>query len=505
MSGNKEGNSLQNFLERFYRDDSTKIIETVSTQKIKPRNFDDEFAEKQAPVYLFARERVSCYSDLNILDFPMELLIRIFSYLNPSDLRALSCTCRQFFEAMKYFRFTSYRTLCFNKITFSDWESPVSDFNESSRVFQHVNLYLVHFPATSNYFWYIFGTFIRTLCLERCIVKKGKFIEILRYCENLEELTICECNEMLNRWPEDEENTNNLSLPKLKRINLQKITVLKPHVFDFFFDMAPNLDALEISLCFKKCVDSVLIKKMVEHSILSLVRKKHQIKSLYLHGTPIDDLDLMKLVSIDGLKLENLSITFTGRLLNPAMLDAARRAGLRNKKIVDLGWILELLKTHENMVYLDLSESLNLLDYCLSIICKNMPNLKELRLRRCVMISDFGIKELNCLKKLEVLDITGCEKLTDKGIKDGVVGSTWENWKENMKQLFIGSNTKYTEHTIGFIVTMFLGLTVLDVSSSPNCMTDHSLQLIIKHLKQLRSLNLNGCGQVSYHNLHRLC
>lgn len=391
-----------------------------------------------------------------------------------------------------------HRVLHLNKITFSDWIQPVSDLNESSRVFHHVNLYLVHFPATSNYFWYIFGSYIKTLVFERCIVKKSKFLEILHYLDNLEELTICECNEMLSRWPEDTDNagSTSFSLQKLRRINLQKITILKPHVFDFLFDMAPNLDALEVSLCFKKCVDSVLIKKMVEHSILALVRKKHLIKSLFFHGTPIDDLDLMKLVSIEGLSLERLSMTFTGRLLNPAMVDAARRTGVRNKKIVELGWILEFLRVHQNMVYLDLSDSLNLLDYCLCIIGKNMPNLKELRLKRCVMISDFGIKELANLKKLEVLDITGCEKITDKGIQEGVTGR-WADWKENMKELFIGSNAKYTEHTIGFVTIMFLRLTTLDVSTSPS-MTDRSLQLVIKHLKLLRHLNLSGCGQVGF-------
>lgn len=82
----------------------------------------------------------------------------------------------------------------------------------------------------------------------------------------------------------------------------------------------------------------------------------------------------------------------------------------------------ELLKIQENITSLDLSDSQNLLDHCLVIICKSMVNLRELRLRKCVMISDFGLKELISLKKLELLDVTGCEKLTDQGIQQGVVG-----------------------------------------------------------------------------------
>lgn len=99
------------------------------------------------------------------------------------------------------------------------------------------------------------------------------------------------------------------------------------------------------------------------------------------------------------------------------------------------------------------------------------------------MSETFCISKRSQLKRLEI-------SLTP-------LGSSWDNWKQNMRSLSIGSNCKYTEHTIGMITGMFSHLTSLDVSSSPNCMTDYSMQLINKHLIQLRHLNLDCCGQVS--------
>lgn len=330
-----------------------------------------------------------------------QLLIRIFLHLNPGDMRSVALTCHQFFEASKYYKFMDQRNLLLHKITFSDDEPPITYLRESARVFHSITLYVVRF-TDNNFFWADYGCHVRHLILKMCIVKKDKFLSILRYLPFLEELTLYDCNELLNRWPEEESDRYKPRLQRLKRINLQKIIVIKPHVFDYLYDMAPNLEALEITECFKECADSVLRVKMVDHCILSLVRKKKQIKKLLLYGTPVDDLALMNLVNIEDLSLEHFSLTFTGRISNPGMLD--------------------FLKMHTSMTSLDLSDSLNLLDYCLFVICNKMENLRELRLRRCVMISDFGLKELAKLKKLSVLDLSGCERLTDTGMKKGLIG-----------------------------------------------------------------------------------
>lgn len=367
------------------------------------------------------------------------------------------------------------RTLFLHKINFSEDESPIAELKESNRIFTDITLYVVRF-TDHNFFWMDFGRFVKRLTLKMCIVKKDKFLSIIRYLPHLEELTLYDCNELLNRWPEEDSDRYKPRLPRLKRINLQRITVLKPFVCDYLLDMAPNLETLEITECFKECADSVLRVKMVDHCILSLVKRKYKVKSLFLYGTPVDDLALTKLVNIDGLSLERFSLTFNGRISNPGMLD--------------------FLKIHSNMTVLDLSDSLNLLDYCLVIICQKMVHLRELRLKRCVMISDFGLKELAKLKKLMILDLTGCERITDKGIQKGLIGDSWSDWKENMREIYIGSNNGCSEFTLGMITGMFSHLTHLDVNSSTTCMTDYSMQLICKHLVLLRYLNLECCGQV---------
>lgn len=313
---------------------------------------------------------------------------------------------------------------------------------KSSRYFSNIILYVVRFSDYNN-FWCNFGRFVKSLTLKMCIVKKDKFLTILSFTPNLETLTIYDCNELVNRWPDDGfEDMLKPSLFKLKRINLQKITLFKPHVFDYLFNMAPSLETLEISECFTDCIDAVARVKIVDHTILSLAKKaKRGFKCLHLLGTHLDDIALLKLSEVPDLKLNQLSLTFTGRVSNPGMLD--------------------LLKVQTNLTSLDLSDSLNLLDYCLMLICSKMPKLRELKLKRCVMITDIGIREIAHLKELLVLDITGCERISDKGFLEGVKGQKWSQWKEYLEELYIGSTNGFTEYTLSMVTSMFLYLTKL--------------------------------------------
>lgn len=315
---------------------------------------------------------------------------------------------------------------------------------ETSRYFSNINLYVVRFSDYNN-FWCTFGRYVKSLTLKMCIVKKDKFLTILSFLPNLETLTIYDCNELVNRWPDEVlEDMIKPSLPKLKRINLQKITLLKPYVFDYLFSMTPNLETLEISECFTDCIDAVARVKIIDHAILSLAKKaKKGFKCLNLLGTHIDDIALLKLASVPGLTLDQLSLTFTGRISNPGMLD--------------------LLKIQTNLTYLDLSDSLNLLDYCLMLICSKMSHLKQLKLKRCVMITDIGIREIVHLKELLVLDITGCERISDKGFLEGVKGQKWSQWKEYLEELYIGSTNGFTEYTLSMVTSMFLYLTKLGI------------------------------------------
>uniref|UniRef100_A0A336M0P5 CSON005795 protein n=1 Tax=Culicoides sonorensis TaxID=179676 RepID=A0A336M0P5_CULSO len=408
----------------------------------------------------------------------MELIIKIFSYLHPSDIEAASSTCLRFFEASKYYRFMDQRLLSLHKINFTEYEPPISTLLETERYFSNITLYVVRF-SDYNHFWCKFGRFVKSLTLKMCIVKKDKFLQILSFLPNLETLTLYDCNELLNRWQEEVfEDMIKPSLPKLKRINFQKITILKPHVFDYLFDMAPKLEYLEISECFTDCTDAVARVKIIDHAIQSLTKKaKKGFKCLNLLGTHIDDIALLKLAEIPDLKLNQLSLTFTGRITNPGMLD--------------------LLKVQTNLTSLDLSDSMNLLDYCLMLICSKMPHLKQLKLKRCVMITDIGIREIVHLKNLLVLDITGCERISDKGFLEGVKGQKWCQWKEYLEELYIGSTNGFTEYTLSMVTSMFLYLTKLDVSSSGNCITDYTMQLINKNLLNLRFLNAECCGKIS--------
>lgn len=65
--------NLQTFLEEFYRVDTTKIIENVYHTKVKSKEEVEEYGESETPVYLYQGESVQVATDLNILNFPMEV------------------------------------------------------------------------------------------------------------------------------------------------------------------------------------------------------------------------------------------------------------------------------------------------------------------------------------------------------------------------------------------------------------------------------------------------
>lgn len=66
--------SLQSFVEKFYRNDSIKIVENIHAVKIKPKRYlQEDSDEEETPVYLYTGQKVDVSTDLHILDFPMEV------------------------------------------------------------------------------------------------------------------------------------------------------------------------------------------------------------------------------------------------------------------------------------------------------------------------------------------------------------------------------------------------------------------------------------------------
>ncbi|XP_063708705.1 uncharacterized protein LOC134837267 [Culicoides brevitarsis] len=411
---------------------------------------------------------------VTLIDLPMELLIIIYKYLNTADIDALSLSCKRLLEASKYYEFMERKVLNLHKVDFEEHGQPIAMLTNSFRYFAHVSLYLVRF-ADNNLFWRIFGKFIKTLSFRMCVIKKVKFLQILCLLPNLESLTIYNFDELLSTWDLEKKEKIKPYLPKVKTLKLQKINFFSPQTFDFLTDMMPYIEHIEISDCFVNCPSRDRVR-IIDH-IFYFIAMQPLVHTLSISGTHVDDIALGKLGSIVGLKLDTFSMTFMG-------------------KISDDG-ILTLINALENLTNLDLSGSLGLVDDAMSIICRRIPNLKVFKMRKCVMVTCEGMKELIRLRKLELLDISECERVKDEGFVEGVCPPKWKDWKENLKELHMASLSTLSEYPVIKVAEHFFNLTVLDLNASSNCVSDFTMQLINRYLVKLHVLNLDGCGRIT--------
>lgn len=364
----------------------------------------------------------------------------------------------------------------FDGISLDDNSAALKIFLANTRVFKNFNFSVVKFGATNSLFKH-YGETVEELLFRICILRKKKLFSILKYLPNLRSLSIEECSDLFRTWKLTDAFINskvmNMKFEKLNSFSLARTKYLIPPIFDRLIQMMPNLEYLNLSNCFIT-MDAPSRSDILNHLLTYIRNNQNKLKALQLNGTPIDDLFWLKLSEMIMLKLEALTLTYCGKI-SP-----------------QTGGILSLLRMQSSIEHLDLTDSLGLTDQCLIVICKNMPQLKTLKIRKCWMITDYGACEIIKLRKLKVLDISNCERITDTSLLQGFAMKV----NENISELYISLLTNITEKSIFRLADNFRNLSVLDVSGSSNCITDISAQKIFESLIYLRSLNLDCCGKV---------
>lgn len=212
-------------------------------------------------------------------------------------------------------------------------------------------------------------------------------------------------------------------------------------------------------------------------------RRSQQIKKLNLLNTQTDDLFLEKLSVNDTLSLDELRLSFNGVI-----------SMIPNKKC----GVMDLFKRQKGLKVLDLTDSKALSNNCLMEICKNMDNLEVLILKRCWLINDVGLGEIKKLQKLEVLDVTSCDRCTDLGLLEGL---TARKNNYHMKELYLGLLPYMSILAVYRLSQQYDKLSVLDLSGSSNSVTDEALQMIFRYQLKLKHLNLDCCAKISDHGL----
>jgi hypothetical protein len=258
----------------------------------------------------------------------------------------------------------------------------------SNRFFPNMKFSIVQFSPKNELFWTDYGEVVENLTFNSCIIMKPEFLKILKNTPYLKTLSIIRCEDLYKSWTVVKKLSQvKLRFKYMQQLSIQETSMLTKPIFDFMLLAAPNLTSITIENCLgnSKARDRVMV---LESLIAYITEKSKQIKQLNLVNTPTDDLFLEKLANIKDLELNELHLTFNGTI------------GINQNK----SGIVMLLRKQKNLEFLDLTDSRGLTNFCLMEICRTMKGLKKLVLKKCWMINDCGLKEVNKLLHLEVIN-----------------------------------------------------------------------------------------------------
>ncbi|XP_055590692.1 uncharacterized protein LOC129742775 [Uranotaenia lowii] len=440
-------------------------------------------------------------------DLPMEILLMIMDMISLEDRIAAGETCRRWLEAAHYYTpFNEQFVFRFSNINFSDYEPPLSYFLKGFRIFPRIEMSSVMFYGKSD-FWPDFGEYIRDLFISNSNIQFEGLIWILQNSPNLCKLGLESCDELFKTWVFENSyccKQSNFILENLVDVSLANNDFVNELQFNWIMTIAPNITHLNISNCFKM-IPSVRRVAMVEHVMRLINNRKFQFQSLLFNGTlSMDDICLSTLALLDGLRLESLGLTFCDKI-PVAIIDLLRRTPdlkitqslqwkvSKTKKIMKAPGFISFISTQKYLEHLDLTSSLGITDEIMDLIINCLPRLRTLKVRRCILLTDEGIMNIVKLENLEVLDLSNCEKISDKAMFNGVVGRKIKR----LKELYLCELPYLSDYTLIQVTLNFSMIQILDLSCTPNAASDPTMQYINFYLVHMRKLNLDSCNKIS--------
>ncbi|XP_063706864.1 F-box/LRR-repeat protein 20-like isoform X2 [Culicoides brevitarsis] len=424
----------------------------------------------------------------NYEDLPMEILIKIFEYLNPTDILIAGLVCRRWLEASQHTDFMELFTLSFNQVNFTDDSPPIKDFQETFRNFRSVTFNNVEFGSTEK-FGGILTEDVHELSIKNCDIREKKLKEIISPICNLKTLRIEACRELLmdGRLFDIEKENKALmeTLSSVENLSLANNRYLSDALFNRIVSFMPNIERLDLSGChisfhqglYRKFYPGSQLEP--SESVLTFLhisdyieKNSAKLKYLNLSLTLIDGKSLETLANTPELKLESLMLRSCDQISNPG--------------------ILRLVQVQQNLTSLDLSLSMRVTDQTICEIVTALPRLKVLKARRCRALTDISVRELLKLTELRTLDVSECDSITGIGFIDGISNKKFTN----LRELYV-SALNICSNTVMKITEAFPELTILDVSCCFNSVTDLCVQLIIKNLVKLRYLNVEMCDKIT--------
>uniref|UniRef100_A0A182NSX3 F-box domain-containing protein n=1 Tax=Anopheles dirus TaxID=7168 RepID=A0A182NSX3_9DIPT len=423
-------------------------------------------------------------------NLPMEILVKIFTYLSPPDRREASQTCRRWCEASHHTAFLETFWLVLHRQPFDVNMPPVRDLLHSFRRFPNIHLAEVDFERIGSFFTQ-FGPHIRRIVFRACELQERDLTAILRCLPALHSLSIESCRDLFMCVPLFEDATERAELRQtlatVTDLSLTYNQYLSDAILHRMVEVLPALRTLNLTGC-SISFHKGLYRKfypgdgkqpsasvLTFHYISQLIgERKSALRELNFSETLVDDNALQVLAEMSPeLRLERLELN-------------------RCEQLSSRGLGTLLTAQADSMQYLDLSKTFRLTDSCLLQICRELSGLRVLKMRNCRALSNQGVRALVQLPVLEVLDISYCEEVNGEGILEGIASRP----NATLRELRVRA-LNLCERSIIAITERLSGLRVLDLGYCFHAVSDLCVQFIFRHLVHLTELDLESCRKLS--------
>jgi hypothetical protein len=421
-------------------------------------------------------------AEIPCLEFmPMELLVHIFTFLNPADMLCVMLTCRRFLDALQFHRFNDNWVLNLCERYASQFAVPLRLFTSTAckRIVPAVAMHTAQIDDQNfEDFWEFYGHNLHEIAFMSGLLRKDEFIGVLRHTRNLRTVRIEANGNMFKNWEIHRcgyEPLRRLNMQHVRHFGLARNCFLAPDILEYLLMTAPHVTAIDLSNCLG-IMNPPERNKLLDQLLAYLRQHAPRIKSLNFANTATDDLFLDSLGRIEGLKLRELHLTFTGSTKNS-----------------DFG-IPVLIAAQDELEKFDLTASPCANDLIVRLICGCMHNMRVLLLKKCHNLTDLGVRDLSKLQRLRSLEISDCDYVTDAGVLEGVLQGAN---KREMRELRLSVMTNLTEAVVVRMSYYYEQLRVLDLGGVSNAVTDSSMQMVLRHMKLLRFLNVESCCKLT--------
>lgn len=414
---------------------------------------------------------------------PLEIIRKIFLYMNLPDKLAASAVCQQWYRAIHDGRLYDDMVV----ILQDDISRGMRVLEKTPRTFHSLVIKDGDVHLGNELFWKNVGPHLKRLEFIGCDVSERVFTAVLGFCPKLESLCICGCNGLmipgtLLEKPEDI-TTLRAVLKNVKELDLSNNGYLSDALFNRLVSIVGNLE----SLCLEGCQISfhpgiyrrfyppgggISTSVLTFQNIMQFIESsKVKLKGINFSRTLLDSKAVERLVAACAETLTEL------RLVSCEQLS---RSG-----------ILALCTNVPGLKVLSLGVNYPMTDQNLASICDHLTQLEELNLARCSLLTSRGVAEIVRLQRLQVLDLSCCSKVSSAGFIEALCTSP----RPNMKRLDVSYCN--IDNNVAIALTQSLpNLTYLDLTSC-RLLTDEAVCAIQRTMQHLIGLRLAWCEEIT--------